>query len=461
MSGRILIVDDVPTNRIILKAKLTQAYFEVIATDDAMSAVELIRKEQPDLVLLDVMMPGKSGYELCSELKSDPELAHLPVIMITALESSQERIRGLEAGADDFLTKPFDDRTLIARVRNLMRVKIMFDEMRLRDRTSRELGLQDFLDGHVEEAEAGGRVLLAASDANESTYWSDIISAHLDVEIFEADGENSSMQFATKDAPDIFIVHQHLSDGTEGLRLVSGLRSNRETRQSAIIFVADEGDVETSAAALDLGASDYIQYPFDPNELLVRIKSQLRRKRYSDRLRSNVIDGLKMAVIDPLTGLYNRRYAEQHMQTIAKRAVDEGSEFAVLMMDLDAFKAVNDLYGHRAGDLVLAEFARRLQENVRGIDLTARLGGEEFCIVMPDTDTRQAAYVAERLRETMESRAFVIQEARDPIHVTVSIGVASSYIDTDPEIVLEQADRALYLAKSGGRNLVKVFSDAA
>ena len=198
------------------------------------------------------------------------------------------------------------------------------------------------------------------------------------------------------------MVHQALIEGGDGLRLVSALRSRPETRQSAVILVVENGDVQTAAKGLDLGASDYIEAPFDVSELIARIRSQLRRKRYSDRLRTNLRNGLKLAVIDPLTGIYNRRYASQHMNRVMERARETDGVFAVMMIDLDKFKSINDRFGHDAGDAVLREFSRRLQENIRGVDLVARFGGEEFFVAMPDVDQRAAAHAAERIRRAIE-----------------------------------------------------------
>jgi two-component system cell cycle response regulator len=167
-------------------------------------------------------------------------------------------------------------------------------------------------------------------------------------------------------------------------------------------------------------------------------------------------------VIDPLTGLYNRRYAFQHLNGISERASSEGQLFSILMMDLDEFKSVNDLYGHPSGDEVLCEFSRRLQENLRGIDLVSRIGGEEFLVAMPGTDQVQAAIVAERLRMAIETKPFLLSDFNDQVSVTVSIGVAaSSPIDTNPSLIMKNADTALYLAKNDGRNAVKIFCDAA
>ena len=462
MSGRILVVDDIPTNRALLKAKLTTAYYDVITADGGIAGLERARAEQPDMILLDVMMPDLDGYMVCEELKADPLTAHIPVIMITASGSTDQRVRGLEAGADDFLSRPFVDLALFARVRNLMRVKMMIDELRLRDATTRELGLQRIIGGPARPEAETGRLLIAASDILECSRWALALKDRIPLEVIEAVSEADALASAAAMAPDVYVVHQRLIDGGDGLRLVSALRARAESRQSAIIFVAEADALQIAAAALDLGASDYAIAPLDPNELVARIRSQLRRKRYSDALRSNVIDGLRMAVTDPLTGLYNRRYADQHLTGLMERARQDGTTISILMLDLDEFKSVNDTYGHEVGDAILQEFGRRLQNNVRGIDLVARLGGEEFVVAMPETDVDDAAYVAERVRRAIETRPFVIDTDGRTVDVTVSIGVAvSTGEERDAEVLIRQADVALYSSKNNGRNKVSIFPEAA
>ena len=320
MSGRVLVVDDVATNRLLLRAKLSSAYYDVVVAENGTQALEMARTEQPDMVMLDVMMPDMDGFAVCSILKSREETAHIPVIMVTALDTPEERIRGLEAGADDFLSKPFNDLALFARVRNLMRMKMMFDELRLRDLTSRELGLTDFVSEQEIDLELGGPILLAPPSFEQGADWAAQLRDRLNIPTIVTYSEREALNLSRLELPDCFVVHQRLMEGGDGLRLVSALRAKPETRQSAVILVVDNGDVQTAAKGLDLGASDYIESPFDVNELIARIRSQLRRKRYSDRLRSNVRNGLKMAVIDPLTGIYNRRYASQHMLRVMERA---------------------------------------------------------------------------------------------------------------------------------------------
>ncbi len=462
MPGRILVVDDTASNRLILREKLSSAYYDVLLAENGTRALEMARQEQPDMILLDVMMPGLDGHAVCRKLKSDRDLAHIPVIMVTGANSADERVKGLEAGADDFLTKPVNDLALFARVRNLMRTKVMFDELRMRDSTSRELGLGDFLTNLAGNAQTPGTVLLAAPDPETGRKWRSKLDRALNVQIVETANEREAVNLGLLERPDVYVVHQSLPEGGDGLRLVSALRARTETRHSAIILIVGEDRLNVAAQGLELGASDYIMEPFDMNELVARLRSQMRRKQLSDQLRSNTRDGLKLAVIDPLTGLFNRRYATQHMNGIIDRSKVSGLTFAVMIMDLDRFKSVNDQWGHDAGDAVLKEFSRRLQENVRGVDLVARLGGEEFLLVMPDTGGEAAMAAAERVRTAVEKLAFPIRGGSEAIQVTVSIGAAlSGESFADAEALIRKADAALYASKAQGRNRVSFAALAA
>lgn len=462
MSGRVLVVDDVATNRLLLRAKLSAAYYDVIAAQNGTEGLEIARREQPDMILLDVLMPDLDGYAVCAALKSQPETAHIPVIMVTSLDTPEERVRGLEVGADDFLSKPFSDLALFARVRNLLRMKMMFDELRLRELTTRELGLSDFVPEKDMEPDYTAPILIAPGSLAEGADWAERLRGGLGAATIETASEREAQNLARLELPDCVVVNHRMMEGGDGLRFVSTLRASPETRQSAILLVVDKGDVETAAKGLEIGASDYIEAPFDPSELTARVRSLLRRKTYSDWLRRSVRDGLKMAVIDPLTGIYNRRYASQHMKSVMDRARETDGFFAVMMIDLDKFKRLNDRHGHDAGDAVLREFSRRLQENIRGVDLVARFGGEEFFVALPDSDHEAAAAAAERIRRAIEGRPFHLPNGAGEVEVTVSIGVAiADGTDDDAAEVIRRADRALYEAKAGGRNRVTFSAVAA
>ncbi|TYO89672.1 PleD family two-component system response regulator [Oceanicella actignis] len=455
MSGRILVVDDVATNRMLLAARLGADYYDVTTAANGRDALEICAREAPDLVLLDVVMPELDGFEVCRRIKSDPLLHHIPVVMITALNEPEERVRGLEAGADDFLTKPVNELELNARVRNLLRMKMMIDEMRLRVETTQSLGLEA-VRAELDVDVSGANVMIVAAEPDSARRRADILRKALDVSVRIPPNDREALTMAEAAPPDAFLIDRRLPAGGDGLRLVSALRSRQSTRASAIVLVAPEGDAASAAKGLDLGAGDYLFEPVDAAELVARMRSQLRRKRYADELRDTLLDGLRLAVTDPLTGLFNRRYAATHLQGLIRNARD--GELGVMMMDIDRFKQVNDTYGHAAGDAVLREFARRLKANVRGADLTARLGGEEFLVAMPDARREAVAAAAERVRAAIQEPPFDIGDREIP--VTVSIGVAMYAPGDGAESLIEAADAALYASKNGGRNRV-TFRDAA
>ncbi len=211
--------------------------------------------------------------------------------------------------------------------------------------------------------------------------------------------------------------------------------------------------------ALDLGVNDFLMRPLDSNELVARVKTNLRRKRYGDKLRENLQASIELAVVDPLTGLNNRRYFETHLSTLVAQAADCGRPLSLMILDIDHFKGINDSHGHEAGDRVLKGFSKRVRKVIRIPDMICRLGGEEFVVVMPDTSIEVAARIAERVRGEIERQRFTIDGASDPISITVSIGLAERGDDNLPDGLFRRADRALYRSKTSGRN--RVSADAA
>jgi two-component system, cell cycle response regulator len=457
MTARVLVVDDIPANVKLLEARLSAEYFDVVTAMSGKEALEICERAECDLVLLDVMMPDIDGFEVCRRLKTNPATHHIPVVMVTALDQPSDRVRGLEAGADDFLTKPIPELALIARVRSLARLKTVTDELRMRVLTSREIGIESPEREAVADTGRQGRVLIV--DDRPASY--ERIAATLakehDVEI-EPD-PNQAVFHAADGNYDLLIVSLGM-ENFDALRLCSQIRSLDRTRNLPILAITEPDNDARMLRGLEIGVNDYLIRPIDKNELLARARSQVRKRRYTERLRDNVQMSIEMAITDALTGLFNRRYMESHLATLIEQASSRGKPLAALVIDIDYFKAINDSHGHDAGDDVLRDFALRIKRSIRGIDLACRYGGEEFVIIMPETDMAVAAMVAERLRRRIAADPFVIQEGARHIPVTISIGLAGLRgADDTAAALLKRADQALYRAKRDGRN--RVVPDAA
>ncbi|MBB2751659.1 UNVERIFIED_ORG: two-component system cell cycle response regulator [Rhizobium aethiopicum] len=452
MTARILVVDDIPANVKLLEARLLAEYFDVMTAADGYTALAICERNQVDLILLDIMMPGIDGFEVCERLKASRKTAHIPVVMVTALDQPADRVRGLKAGADDFLTKPVNDLQLISRVKSLLRLKTLSDELRIRADTAHTMGIDDLMRAGEGRADETGQILLVDGRANSQER---IIKALKPVADVLALSDPQAALFEAAESPfDLVIVNANFDD-YDPLRLCSQLRSLERTRFLPILIITEQGADEMVVRALDLGVNDYIIRPVDTNELVARSLTQIRRKRCNDRLRASVKQTIELAVTDPLTGLYNRRYLDNHLNVLFNRSMARGRPLSVLITDIDRFKQVNDTYGHDGGDEVLREFANRVRSTIRGADLACRYGGEEFVVVMPDTSPEIAATVAERLRAAVESAPFRLKHSGEALNVTASFGIASRIGSVlTPDQLMKQADLALYEAKNTGRNRV-------
>ncbi len=451
-----LIVDDIPTNVRLLEARLSAEYFDVVTAASGAEALGACAAGDIDIVLLDVMMPGMDGFEVCSRLKADPRTAHIPVLMVTALDQPSDRVRGLEAGADDFITKPLDDVQLMARVRSLVRLKALTDELRTRARTGQEIAAEDALRAMDSIDHDNGRILLIDTDPRHAERVRGHLSASGRVDVLSHPADAALV--VSGGTYELALVSMSLGD-MDPLRVCSQMRTAELSRALPIILIAEEDDKPRVVRGLDLGVNDFIMRPVERNELLARVRTQIRRHRYAMELRRSVNNTLALAVTDELTGLYNRRYFERHLSIMLSKAQEQQRDMAMMLIDMDFFKSVNDTHGHDTGDAVLREFADRLRRNIRGVDLACRFGGEEFVVLMPDTDSRQAQGVAERVRNAVAERGFSAGDGR-PLTVTVSVGLALNDQRADtPESLLKRADVALYRAKREGRN--RVAYDAA
>ncbi|MCC6597585.1 MAG: PleD family two-component system response regulator [Alphaproteobacteria bacterium] len=451
MSARVLVVDDILPNVKLLEAKLSNEYYDVLTAMNGEEALLKVGEESPDLVLLDVMMPGMDGFEVCARIKGNPKTAHIPVVMVTALTDANDKVRGLESGADDFLSKPINDVALMARVRSLVRLKMSTDEWRMRENTASQLGVVDENAGLMSETAENANILIVEDKSFELNKMENTLTG-ANHNVMGVENGIDAMELIAAHEFDLLIISLNL-DHEDGLRLCSHLKSNERTRSIPLVMVGGEDDMKRIAHGLEIGAHDYILRPVDRNELVARVRTQIRRKRFQERLRATYEISLSMALTDALTGLYNRRYLEVHLEKQLRKNEESKKALAVLMIDIDHFKPVNDTYGHKAGDEVLKVFAARLKDNLRSFDMVARLGGEEFVAILPDVSEARAHMVAERLRRAIADEPFDVGADSGPVTITTSIG--GTIINQDGSTVLqslERADKALYEAKETGRN---------
>lgn len=461
MGRKILIADDVATNRIVLKVKLGAAFYETSQAASGSETIAHARANRPDLILLDVEMPDMSGIDVCRALKADPATRDIPVVMVTAFRDMDRKMAALGAGADEVFWKPLDEVLLLARLRSILRAREAAQELGLRQTTYRDLGFAEPAEGFARAA----TVVIISRDAARRDCWAEELRPYLADRLVSMEPDAALSEPLGEMQPDVIVIGADLTEPGGGLRLMSELRSRHATRHAAVCVVLPAGAADTAAMALDLGANDLIEADADPAEMALRIRIQVARKRQADQLRASVEDRLRLAMTDPLTGLHNRRYAMAHLCRIAERAAASGRTFALMILDLDRFKAINDTHGHAAGDAVLADIAARLSAQLRPVDLVARIGGEEFLIVLPDTCLHDACAVAERLRHAVADRLVSLPHGRGAIGVTSSIGLAIGNTAAtrlmEVEELIHSADMALLAAKHEGRNQVTIGQSAA
>ncbi|KIC47103.1 diguanylate cyclase [Ruegeria sp. ANG-S4] len=464
VQGTILVLDGVATNRIMLKVQLTAAWYQVVQGDKLKGLPALLRRTRPDLVIASQTLPDGSASDVKAILAGDPTLSDVPVVAITQQNDKAARVQALADGLDDVLAYPYKDTLLLAHVRSLLRARVERQELQVEDKT-KSIGFAETGTALITPAPSS-RIAILTLAARTGAIWNKALATRVPQPISSHDLPNLSGVLSSP-VPDAIVVE--LWDGATCRNMLADLRSRAATRHTVLIGVIPDASSDQTAEALDWGVDAVCQGGFDPDEIAVRLKSQIARKRRDDRLRASLRNGLADSLTDPLTGLCNRRFAMRALHQIARQSSQSDRGFAIMLADLDHFKSINDQFGHDAGDQVLTETASRLQQSVDQRGFVARFGGEEFMICLQNVTPANALRAAERICACICSEPFRLGEPQNPILVTISVGLvlhapplADSVLKSDDmEGLLKSADRALYAAKQSGRNQVRLRRSAA
>ncbi|RJQ60508.1 MAG: response regulator [Desulfobacteraceae bacterium] len=463
---RILIVDDDSLNTKLLVSMLPKEKYAVITGSNGEMCLQKALNDHPDLILLDVMMPGTDGYEVTRRLKTDPRTKHIPVMLITALDGKSDKIKGLEAGADDFLNKPVNTYELRARVQSLLRMKVYHDQLKTRSQTKNFVlkpGNQD----HVEiEAASLPSILLVEDNPGDVR----LFQQYLGKEAFRlnvaVNGEEA-VAFAREEPIDLVLL-DILLPGMDGFEVAGQIKKMSQHKNIQLVVVTVLDDMNNKIRGIHLGADDYLIKPVNRVELVARVQSLLKKKAYMDQLSLQFETALQAAISDKLTGVYNHAYLKHFLDLEVKRSMRQNHPLALIMIDIDDFKKYNDTHGHPAGDTLLNWMGRVIRKNIREVDVPARYGGEEFAVVLPYADRKGAASAADRILEAIRTDSFPASDSRpepgseESKRVTVSMGVALYPEDAESaQELIKLADKALYRAKREGKNRVCLHGENA
>jgi two-component system cell cycle response regulator len=433
-------------------------YYDVSLVSDAVSAWDAIPTYVPDVILINCRLSDGDGYAFCARVKSNPDFGHTPVIMVASSNGEVDWQRAYSCFADDIQELPLDFPILHPRLQSLMRSKASLDEMRLRTKTSATLGLSEpHSPFHGKSQSERGKVALVEcciDDCDELVF---VLKDEFGF-IIEQHGYNAQPAI---DSDCSTLVIMATSLGNKSLKLLADLRGSPRHRNKTILFACHKFDRTIARKAFDLGANDVLFAPFNTTEFALRARALINHAQHQESLRASFDKSLELATIDPLTGLYNRRYAMRYLEKALERSRTAESNLIAMSLDLDQFKQINDRYGHGMGDTVLNDFAQRLRANLRGIDMIARMGGEEFLVIIPRISNQRAEFLAERLRAVISEKPFLDADSGQKAVVTVSIGMAQASMEDDPQDLLNRADRALYQSKQAGRDKVTFGIKAA
>jgi diguanylate cyclase (GGDEF)-like protein/PAS domain S-box-containing protein len=443
LSKKILVVDDLPENTTLLARILTSSGYQVQIANNGPDAIRQAQASRPDLILLDISMPIMDGFETCLQLQQDQRTSAIPVIFISALDDIDNKVRAFQQGGVDYITKPFELEEVQARVGKHLAILHLRAQLQL---------LNQQLTLRVEEL-VRSQELLRERESRLDAFIKALPSLS-----FVIDEEGRYLEVMTNEADSLVIEKTQLlgrliseiTPQQEATVVMDAIKLAIETGKTQLIeyqlpaSFGGERWFEGRVALMEKNPDGHSKVVFVVNEISERVKLYREIQRLANQ--------------DPLTNCYNRRYFMVLAEHELQRATRYQRPLSLIFLDIDHFKKFNDQYGHQIGDYVLCSLVNLCKKHLRNIDILSRYGGEEFVILMPETDSEGAVQTAERLRLKIENMKIATTEGK--LSITISMGAVSLMPGLGKTLSLDElikhADQALYSAKAAGRNCIKV-----
>ena len=456
-SHTVLIADDDPLDVKILHSNLLQEDYKVILAYSGQEALEKVDQEKPDIILLDIMMPGIDGYEVTRRLKASSKTEDIPIILITSLTGADDKAKGMEAGADEFLNKPVNTTELLSRVKSLIRSKAYQEKLNSMNKSETSFLLESQASTLIRSKDDMPAVLLVEDNETDCR----LFRAHLNGQPYQINSVKTgeeALAFCEKEKVDLLILDL-LLPGMDGFDVCRQLKDNEATRNIQILMVTSLNDLESKNKGIELGADDYLIKPIHKDELSVRVRALLRKKAYRDLLNKKKKTPIYEAIADRLTDLYNRDYFYHFINFEIKRCDRQNKALGLIMLDIDNFKDINDSYGQHKGDRILKEFGYIVKNHIREIDLAARYSRDTFFLVLPCVNNVQAEKIAERVREAVTTYDFLKEPDGGTIKLSISMGIAL-YPEAAKTVsdLIDNASRALDFAKKHNNHHIRKYS---
>ena len=445
MTAKILIVDDLKFNIDLLEEHLQNDLYEIHRAYNGQEALSKTLSVRPDLILMDVMMPVIDGLSATKTIRQTPEIAHIPIIMITALTSVDDRINSLFCGADDYMNKPINYLLLKKRIKSLLRLKYFTDEIILRAGIDGAIPNNNVLDIDI----AGSKILII----DEDTELTNSISSKLkrkNLIIDVCKDSKKAIASCLGDNYSLIILNTEITD-VNAIELCVKIKNNTQLKSIPILVLVDEYDEDTLMKSLEIGINDYFLIPHEISELIAKVILQIKKFHYVENLR---VSYLRNATMDELTQTYNRNYLESYFKNLIANLQKEEKRSIICVIDIDDFKKLNDVYGHITGDKVLKSVASIFLKNIRSSDFIARIGGEEFIVILHDVIREEARLIIDKLREKISNTQFLDYSENNKIKCTISGGIDEIQKNDSLASAVDRADKNLYKAKNSGKNMI-------